>query len=185
MAYLLIQYLFPEVYTVMLGDFNVCMRKNDSVNRIGTQQEEDLVKIIQSNNKTCDLLDTYRILETEEGYTWSRGNLFSRLDYIFVSSSMTNKLVNTKVDWCFDKSDHAALFSYFLFDSEPERGPGITKLNVKLLDDNNYCEQIRLNLVELLNQIPSHWNHHTNLEITKVAICTAFSNVSQIANKVK
>ena len=104
------QYIFPEAFTVILGDFNVCMEKKDSVNRIGTQQELDLVKTLKANNKTCDLLDTYRILETEEGYTWSRGNLFSRLDYIFVSSSMTNKLVKTKVDWCFDKSDHAALF---------------------------------------------------------------------------
>jgi hypothetical protein len=88
---------------------------------------------------------------------------------------MTNKLVKTKVDWCFKKSDHAALFSYFLFDSEPARGPGITKLNVKLLDDINYCEKVRHNLVELLDQIPSHWNSHTKLEFTKVAICTAFS----------
>jgi hypothetical protein len=52
---------------------------------------------------------------------------------------------------------------------------GITKLNVKLLDDNNYCEKVRHNLVELLDQIPSHWNSHTKLEFTKVAICTAFS----------
>jgi hypothetical protein len=96
------------------------------------------------------LLDTYRILETEEGYTWSRGNLLSRLDYIFVSSGMRNKLVQTK-----------ALFSSFLFDLEPAMGPGITKLNEKLLNDNNYCEQIRHNLVELLVQIPSHRNHHT------------------------
>jgi urease accessory protein len=49
-------------------------------------------------------------------------------------------------------------------------GPGITKLNIKLLDDNNYCEQIRHNLVELLDQIPSHWNPHTKLEFSKVAI---------------
>ena len=64
------------------------------------------------------MVDTYRILETEEGYTWSRGNLFSRLDYIFASSGMKNKLVQTKADWCLDKSDHAALFTHFLFDLE-------------------------------------------------------------------
>ncbi len=179
------QYLFPEAYTVILGDFNMCMEKNDSVNRIGTQQELDLVKKVKANNKSCDLVDTYRMLKCEEGYTWSRGNLFSRLDYIFASSNMTNKLVQTKVDWCFDRSDHAALFNYFLFDSEPARGPGITKLNVKLLDDNNYSEQIRQNLVELLDQIPKAWNPHTKLEFTKVAIRTAFSSVANIANKVK
>jgi hypothetical protein len=48
---------------------------------------------------------------------------------------MTNKLVQTKVDWCLDKSDHAALFRYFFLDLEAARGPGITKLNVKLLED--------------------------------------------------
>ncbi len=41
------QYLFPEAYTVMLGDFNVSLGKNDSVNRIGTQQELDLVKTLK------------------------------------------------------------------------------------------------------------------------------------------
>ncbi len=97
----------------------------------------------------------------------------------------TNKLVQTKVDWCLDKSDHAALFSYFLFVSKPTRGPGITKLNVKLLDANNCCEQIRQNLVEMLDQIPSNWNPHTKLEFTKVATRTAFSSVAKIVNKVK
>jgi hypothetical protein len=49
--------------------------KNDSVNRIGTQKELDLVQMLKANNKTCDLVDTYRVLETEECYTWSRVNL--------------------------------------------------------------------------------------------------------------
>jgi hypothetical protein len=64
-----------------------------------------------------------------------KGKFVSRLDYIFASSGRTNKLVQTKVDCCFDKSDHAALWSYFLFDFKPARGHGITKLNV--LDDKN------------------------------------------------
>ncbi len=72
-----------------------------------------------------------------------------------------------------------------MFDLEPARGPGTTKLNVKLLDDKNYCEQIRHNLVEMLDQIPSNWNPHTKLEFTKVAICTSFSSVAKTANKVK
>ncbi len=37
----------------------------------------------------------------------------------------------------------------------------------------------------MLDQTPSNWNPHTKLEFMKVAIHTAFSNVSQIANKVK
>ena len=78
----------------------VIWKKNYSLNRIGTQQELDLVETLKAKNKTCDLVDTYRIRETEEGYTWSRGHF---------SSGLTNKLVQTKVDWCFDKSDQAAL----------------------------------------------------------------------------
>jgi hypothetical protein len=58
---------------------------------------------------------------------------------------------------------------FFFFDSEPARGPGITKLNVKSLDDEKYCGQIKQNLVEMLDQIPSNWNPHTKLEFTKVA----------------
>jgi len=145
----------------------VIWKKNYSLNRIGTQQELDLVKTLKAKNITCDLVDTYRIRETEEGYTWS------------------NKLVQTKVDWCFDKSDQAALWSYFLFYLESVRGIGIPKLNVKLLDDKNYCEQIKQNLVEMLVQIPSTRNPHTKLEFTKVAICTAFSCIAKSAHKVK
>ncbi len=73
------QFLFPEAYTIIMGDFNCCMEKNDSFNRVGTQQELDLVKTLKANNNTCDLVDTYRILETEEGYTWSRGNAYLHL----------------------------------------------------------------------------------------------------------
>jgi hypothetical protein len=73
----------------------------------------------------------------------------------------------------------------FLLHSEPARGLGITKLNGKLLDDKNYCEQIKQNLVEMLDQIPSNWNPHTKLEFTKVAIRTEFSSVAKTANKVK
>ncbi len=40
------QYLFPEAYTIMLGDFNCCMEKNDSINMIGTQQKLYLVKLL-------------------------------------------------------------------------------------------------------------------------------------------
>jgi exonuclease III len=43
------QYVFPEAYTIILGDFNCCMEKNDSLNRIRTQQELDLVKTLKAN----------------------------------------------------------------------------------------------------------------------------------------
>jgi hypothetical protein len=67
---------------------------------------------------------------------------------------------------------------------ESVRGIGIPKLTVKLLDDKNYCEQIKQNLVEMLVQIPSTWNPYTKLEFTK-AICTAFSCIAKSAHKVK
>jgi exonuclease III len=100
---------YPDNITLIGGDFNTCMNPNDSLNRTGTLNEKLLADTISSNNKLAKLVDAYRVKHKEEGYTWKRGTCFSRLDYIFVSTSMTEKVNKADYDWSFKASDHAAV----------------------------------------------------------------------------
>jgi hypothetical protein len=51
-----------------------------------------------------------------------------------------------------------------------KKGPGIVKVNPEILDDLLKREQIRDELVFLINQIPEHWNGHIKLEYLKMTL---------------
>jgi hypothetical protein len=53
----------PDAFVVMEGDFNSCMSRNDSVNRLGTKLESTLAAMIKSNNNICEITDVYRSME--------------------------------------------------------------------------------------------------------------------------
>jgi endonuclease/exonuclease/phosphatase family metal-dependent hydrolase len=73
-----------------------------------------LSDVIRNNNQVAELSDTYRSVHTEYGYTWKRGIIYSRLDYIFVS-----KISGASTDWIFESSDHAAVKVDLTFEREP------------------------------------------------------------------
>jgi exonuclease III len=126
---------YPDHIRFCAGDMNVCFSSNDSLNRIGSQNEDLLSDVIRNNNKVAELSDAYRSVHAGGGYTWKRGIIFSRLDYIFVSNSIMSKITSASIDWAFESSDHASVKIDFTFDEEPLRGPGIVKVNTKILDD--------------------------------------------------
>jgi exonuclease III len=74
-----------------------------------TSVETDLTDTIKQHNLNCELIDTYREKNKELGFTWNRGDCYSRLDYIYVSIILKSRIVSSEVDWAFDKSDHAAV----------------------------------------------------------------------------
>ncbi len=102
----------PDCFVILAGDFNCCMTASDYLNRNKTVVENDLTLLIKQNNEMCDLVDSYKTKNTEAGYTWNRGECYSRLDYIYyiyVSSSLMSRINSSKTNWSYDKSDHAAL----------------------------------------------------------------------------
>jgi exonuclease III len=177
------QYRAVDSYTCIMGDMNHCVSGEDSVNRRDSLIEKELAKLTKSNNELCGLVDSYRVVEKIGGYTWTRGDCFSRLDYIFVSGELKTKINKVGIDWCLDKSDHAAVVCNLRILNNIEKGPGIVKLNVTLLEKEITKKEIRSQLIELLKQIPEEWNPHTKLEYTKMSIRTVFSNVGGIFNK--
>ena len=106
------------------GDMNVCFSSNDSLNRIGSQNENLLSDVIRNNNKVAEL-------SAEDGYTWKRGIM-------------------------------------------PVRGPGIVKVNTKILDDPIVVLQIGTAIEEMMSQTDDSWNPHERLEFLKVAFCSVF-----------
>ena len=176
-----VQTEYPEHVTFFAGDMNVCLSSTDSINRGGSQSEVLLSDVIRNNNKVAELSDSYRSVHADNGFTWKRGTIYSRLDYIFVSNAILSKISGATIDWAFESSDHASVKIDFAFEEEPMRGPGIVKVNTKILDDPAVVLQIGREIEEMMNQTDDSWNPHARLEFLKVAIRTVFSSkVSEI-----
>jgi exonuclease III len=176
-----VQTEYPEHVTFFAGDMNVCLSSADSINRGGSQSEVLLSDVIRNNNKVAELSDSYRSVHADNGFTWKRGTIYSRLDYIFVSNAILSKISGATIDWAFESSDHASVKIDFAFEEEPTRGPGIVKVNTKILDDPAVALQIGREIEEMMNQTDDSWNPHARLEFLKVAIRSVFSSkVSEI-----
>ena len=176
-----IQADFPDFVTFYAGDMNVCLSTNDSINRCKSQNENILSDVIRNNNKVSELTDAYRAIHAENGYTWKRLTCYSRLDYIFVSNAIRSKISGASTDWAFESSDHAAVKIDFTFEEEPTKGPGIVKVNTKILEDPFVALQIGKEIEEMMSQTDESWNPHSRLEFLKVAIRSVFSSkVSEI-----
>jgi len=180
-----VQSSHPEYYTVSMGDYNTCFKSEDYISRLTSKKELELVKSIEVNNDASELVDAYRTMHKEGGFTWNRGKCFSRLDYIFVAKYMIGTLVSAELDWCLDSSDHAAVKCQFKFERLEQKGPGIARLNTKLLENDNIKEEIIKEISELETQVDVSWNPHVKLEFMKMSVRSAFSNAASKVNKSK
>jgi exonuclease III len=172
--------IHPDAYIVLGGDMNTCIGINDSMNRAGSKIEEKVSEKISNYNQICNLTDGYRVKHEEGGYTWSRGICYSRLDYIFISDELRNNLVEAKIDWAFDQSDHAAVKVGFTFLNTIVKGPGLPKININVLDDPKVKQRIESEINEQLGQMPSQWDPHLKLEFMKVAIRSVFAQQTSV-----
>ena len=173
---------FPDSVTICAGDYNVCMNPEDSLGRNGSQNEKLLADVLRNNNKVTGLSDAFRTIHKEGGYTWKRGNIYSRLDYIFISSHATPDIKSAKTDWAYESSDHAAVI-ICLINQQSERGPGIIKVNTQITEDPKVTEEISNEIKEMMNQVDESWNPHAILEFLKVTIRTVIS--TKVAEKRK
>jgi exonuclease III len=101
----------PDCYVILAGDFNSCMNDNDLLNRNKLTAEKELTNFIALSNTMCELVDSFTAVNNGTGFTWNRGKCYSRLDYIYVSNELQSKISSSKVDWAFERSDHAALLT--------------------------------------------------------------------------
>lgn len=152
--------------TYILGDWNLCMEKSDSNNRQRTIAEAKAIQIIKHNNDKLDLVDAYRTLHKQGGFTWTRGQTASRLDMIFLPNFETNKIVKSEVIWGLDKSDHGAV-KITLNDVKLERGPGIKRLHLDMLRSDNILNKCKDELKDRISEIPEEWCPHLKWSFVK------------------
>jgi len=161
-----------------MGDLNVCIGKNDFINRRHTVAERELAKHILNNNDVLNIQDAFRFKVSEGGFTWTRGECFSRLDYVFVSETVLRYIVDCSVDWAFCNSDHAAVRIDLCIPVERTTGPGITKVNTNILKDPVWFKKVEEGIKFMLAQVPAEWNPHLRMEYVKVIIRSVFAEVA-------
>ncbi len=109
----------PDSNIIIGGDMNVCLTELDCLNRHRSNKEIALAESITNNNSICNLNDAFRNINKVDGYTWSRGQCYSRLDYIFISENITRHMVKAENIWHLEKSDHAAVQISFKLPNDP------------------------------------------------------------------
>jgi hypothetical protein len=178
-----VQSNYPNNLTICAGDFNTCMSNEDSMGRNESRNEKLLADVITGNNLVTKLKDSYRSIHPSDGYTWKRGNIYSRLDYIFVSEGFLRRVTKAETDWAFETSDHAAVKISIHID-EPIKGPGIKKINAEILKENVVEKQIGGEIEEMMEQAGKDWDPHMKLEFMKVVIRSVFSTkVAELRTK--
>ncbi len=130
---------------LLTGDFNCCINDND---RLPKTHLKDKSRIEMSNMvKKIEVIDMWNHSCSNKNphYTWSNKGVNSRLDYIYLSKKsclQPTKMENVTVisDAIGQRiTDHKALILYFDVHQMP-RGPNYWKMNVNLLNDNEYKE---------------------------------------------
>jgi len=175
----------PNCSIIWAGDLNVCLTQDDCLNRQRLKAEQLLADVIVDNNKMMKLVDAYRSRKDKDGYTWKRGNCYSRLDYVFISNELETQIKNVSIDWNFDISDHAAVCIEFEDEEEVKTGPGITKVNTKILEDPKIAIEVGKEIEEMMKQASENWNPHMKLEFLKVAIRSTIANKTAEIRKVR
>ena len=79
----------------------------------------------------------------------------SRLDMIFVTANLCNSLLESKNDWSFDDSDHALLETTIRLRTNLDRGPGLFRINIDVLDDEVLLQKVERELIFQIEQIPN------------------------------
>ncbi len=164
---------YPLTNLVCCGDYNVVMNHcNDSIGRSQSKQEKMVLSKINEINSKHNLIDSYRKLNQFGGFTWGKNNptfLRSRLDYIFVSESLIDKLTSSYVTYTYNESDHNPVTSEFSLDYI-KNGPGIVRANSTLLDKPEIRDRIKNELEIIIEEMPTNWNPHQILDYFKYSL---------------
>ena len=133
---------------ILAGDFNLALEKIDrSDDRMHANHLSQ--KIIKSWYNDFAIRDVWRTHHPDKReYTWKRSAkafIKVRLDYIFAANNVMQSIPASGINNG-HISDHR--IPYIIYqENDNVRGPGFWRFNTSLLQDEDYCEQIR----ELVN----------------------------------
>ena len=124
------------------GDFNVTL--DPTLDRSGDRESHpESQRALQLLILEHSLVDSFRKTNGNEiMFTWSRDNSVSRLDRIYCSSHISNRLVYSSIVRC-PYSDHDA-FCTAIMATKVKQGSAFWHFNVSLLSDKKYSKLIHL-----------------------------------------
>ena len=128
------------------------------------------IKFIKSNNVNCDLLDEHRLVETVGGYTWNWQHCYSRLDYVFMLGYLTSRINSVETDWAYKQPDHASVAVKMSIRMDIAKGPSLTTVNEKNLEDLVKLECAKNEIREMMAQVLDGWDPLMKMEYLKVVI---------------
>ena len=106
--------------------------------------EESRKKLI-SYMEQQNLIDVWRYLNPDKfRFTWKRTTpepVFVRLDFFLVTEIVYQSILNADIKPGF-QSDHSLPYIDLCFET-CDRGPGYWKMNTTLLDDQDFCSQLK------------------------------------------
>jgi exonuclease III len=178
----------PLANLVISGDFNVVFDpKVDSIGRNQSRQETKVIKIFNQIKTLHNLIDSYRSIHKFGGFTWKRNNptyLRSRLDHVFVSKNLSQKLISCSVSYSLDESDHSLVLSEFDI-GNVRYGPGIIRCNATILDDEVTRMKIIDNVNAKMSEDTGNYNPHEKLDYFKYLLRAEILKEGKLKSKVE
>ena len=157
---------------ILSGDFNVVLQANTgALNRIRSNTESELANLIIDAMEHRELIQP---LDHMAGncYTWRRGNCFSKLDYVYLSRSLANKIVKAETIWheFGARYDHAALRVQIKNTADTQRGRSFPKVFSSDIASELDRAWLKDQLLQSEAQIPAHWDPHMRLDFIKTML---------------
>ena len=158
---------YPHYYLICAGDVNV-VHDNDLDIISGRNHNIDHVNMFKELVKENMLIDSWRHMNgMEKMYTWKRGEISRRLDYILIDNDIEKFLQDTSIEGI-GFSDHLLCTALIKFDKF-KYGRSYYKMNVSILSDNNYVNIMREKIPEIIHRYED-LDPHLQWEMTKVEI---------------
>ena len=158
--------------SIITGDFNLVLdRIGGSSNRAGSRAERDLVALLADGLEWRDLVEP-NDLKLPGTFTWRRGTCLSKLDYIFLSRALNDRVASAVTSWheLGANLDHAAISVSLESERPSARGrsfPKIFKSDIRLEADRVWLAN---QLEEGIAQMPMHWDPHLKLDFAKMTL---------------
>ena len=126
------------------GDFNCPLNPKLDIKGGIMVPRKMVIDNIECLQSELDLVDIWRIKNPQtKSYTWSQKSpqIFCRLDYWSVSNNLQDFVNSTEITPAI-KTDHAAIEITLTDSYQNAKGPGLWKMNVSLLEDENYLKDL-------------------------------------------
>ena len=135
----------PSVPIVLCGDFNTVFdRSLDCAGSDASDTSRESSSTLSHLFDACCVIDTWRYFHpSSSGFTWmsSDGSVSSRIDLIGCPYVLVPSVSSCDILPC-PYSDHCAVLLRVTVPDVVPPGPGLWKLNISILEDEEYIHQV-------------------------------------------